>query len=165
MTPFHDICWYSGWIMAGKDRMVRHLPERVLRQYGYVQTILRPPTDIGPLVLGEVAMAFMEFDPHVLSQQERSDLVPDSKPWSRSRGYMRWFCRVSHPIVNPLLSFLITQLMPILVLSLPTRRLLLSSSGPEILQTHTRSSTTSEPEWTMQWGILMCLVIQRRFFA
>jgi len=87
--------------MAGKDRMVRHLPERVLRQYGYVQTILRPPTDIGPLVLGEVAMAFMEFDPHVLSQQERSDLVPDSKPWSRSRGYMRWFCRVSHPIVNP----------------------------------------------------------------
>jgi len=33
-----------------------------------------------------------------------------------------------------------------------------------ILSTHTTSSTTSEPKWTVQWGILMCLVIQR-FFA
>jgi len=37
ITPFHDIYWYSIWIMAGKDRRVRHFPERVLRQYGYVQ--------------------------------------------------------------------------------------------------------------------------------
>jgi len=27
-----------------------------------------------------------------------------------------------------------------------------------------KSSATSEPEWIVQWGILMCLVIQR-FFA
>jgi len=33
VTPFQDVCWYSGWIMAGKQKMVRHLPERVLRQY------------------------------------------------------------------------------------------------------------------------------------
>ncbi|RHN45376.1 hypothetical protein MtrunA17_Chr7g0230131 [Medicago truncatula] len=36
IMPFQDICWYSGWIMAAKDRRVCHLPERVLRQYGYV---------------------------------------------------------------------------------------------------------------------------------
>jgi len=41
---------------------------------------------------------------------------------------------------------------------------LLSSSGPDIFPTHTRSSATSEREWTVQWGILMCLVMQR-FFA
>lgn len=63
-----DETWSSRWIMAGKDRKVCHLPERVLRQYGYIQTVPRPPTDIGPLALGEVAMAFMEFALHVLSQ-------------------------------------------------------------------------------------------------
>jgi hypothetical protein len=87
--------------MAGKDRRVRHLPERVLRQYRYVQTIPRPPTDIGPLESGDVAMAFMEFALHVLSQQKRGDLVLDNELWAHSRGYMRWFCTVSHPIVNP----------------------------------------------------------------
>jgi hypothetical protein len=35
ITLLNDICWYSGWIMAGKDRKYLHLPERVLRQYGY----------------------------------------------------------------------------------------------------------------------------------
>jgi len=39
VTPFHDICWYSGWIMASKDKMCRHLPERVLRHYDYAHTI------------------------------------------------------------------------------------------------------------------------------
>ena len=87
--------------MAGKDRRVCHLPERVLRQYGYVQTVLRPHTDIGPLASKEVAMAFMEFALHVLSLQERGDMVPENEPWSHSRGNMRWFCSVSHPIVNP----------------------------------------------------------------
>jgi len=61
ITPFQDICWYSEWIMAGTDRMVRHLPERVLRQYGYVQTRPRPPTDIEALAADDVAQAFMEF--------------------------------------------------------------------------------------------------------
>jgi hypothetical protein len=67
ITPFQDICWYSEWIMAGSDRMVRHLPERVLRQYGYVQRIPRPPTDIELLAADDVAQAFTEFALHVLS--------------------------------------------------------------------------------------------------
>jgi len=104
-------------------------------------------------------MAFMEFSVHDLSQQERGDLVSDDELWSHSRGYMCWFYRISHPIVNPLRSFLTTQLMLILVLSLPTRRLMLSSSGPDILRTHTRSSATSVPEWRVQWGFLMCFQI------
>jgi len=41
--------------MADKDRRVCHLPERVLRQYGYVQTRPRPPTDIGRLAADDVA--------------------------------------------------------------------------------------------------------------
>jgi len=66
---FQDICWYYRWIMADKDRRVRHLPERVLRQYGYAQTRPRPPTDIGRLAADDVAQTFIEFALHVLSHQ------------------------------------------------------------------------------------------------
>jgi len=101
ITPFHDICWYSGWIMAGSDRMVRHLPERVLRQYRYVQTIPRPPTDIELLAADDVAQVFTEFALHVISHQHRVHPVPDNQSWDHTKGYMRWFIRASHPIVNP----------------------------------------------------------------
>ena len=87
--------------MAGKDRRGCHLPERVLRQYGYVQTRPRPPTHILRLAAEDVAHAFMEFALHVLSLQQKGDLVPDGEPWAHSRGYIRWFIRVSHPILNP----------------------------------------------------------------
>jgi len=66
---------------------------------------------------------------------------------------------------TPLRPFLTTQLMPLLVLSLLTKRFLLSNSEPNILPIHTRSSTTSEPEWTVQWGIMLCFIIQMRLFA
>ncbi|GAU21307.1 hypothetical protein TSUD_372010 [Trifolium subterraneum] len=41
--PFQDISWYSGWIMCGSSMICPHLPERVLRQYGHVQSIPRAP--------------------------------------------------------------------------------------------------------------------------
>jgi len=66
--------------MADRDRMVRHLPERVLRQYGYVQSIPRPPTDIEVIAADDVAHAFTEFALHVLSHQQRGDQVPDNQP-------------------------------------------------------------------------------------
>jgi len=96
VTPFQNVCWYSGWIMADKQKMVHHLPERVLRQYGYVQTVSRPPTTIVPLAPAEVATAFLEFVVHVLGQQEKGEPVPEDE------GCIKWFYRVSHPlIVNP----------------------------------------------------------------
>ena len=85
--------------MAGKDRMVRHLPERVLRQYGYVHAIPRPPTTIAELAPYEVVMAFMEFAVPVLSQQEKGDPVPEDEVWKHSKGYMNWFYKVSHPLM------------------------------------------------------------------
>jgi len=51
---------------------------------------------------------------------------------------------------STLLPFLSTQFP-----NLSTRRLLLSSSGPDIVPTHSRSSTTSVLEWRLQWGFLM----------
>jgi len=87
--------------MADRDRMVRHLPERVLRQYGYVQTRPRPPTDIEALAADDVAQAFTKFALHILSHQQRGHPVPDNESWAHTRGYIRWFVRISHPIVNP----------------------------------------------------------------
>jgi len=49
VTPFQDVCWYSRWIMVGKQKMVCHLSERVLRHYNYVHTIPIPPTSMWPL--------------------------------------------------------------------------------------------------------------------
>jgi len=91
VTPFQDMCWYSGWIMAGKQKMVRHLPERVVRQYGYVQKVPRPPTTIMPFALADVAAAFLEFSLHVVPQQQRGAQVPDDEPWKHSNSYIRWF--------------------------------------------------------------------------
>jgi len=86
IMPFQDICWYSGWIMADSNRMVRHLPERVLRQYGNVQTIPRPPTDIELLAADDVAQAFTEFALHVLSHQQTGHPVLDNQSWTHTRG-------------------------------------------------------------------------------
>ena len=77
--------------MAGKQKMVSHLPERVLRQYSYVQTVPRPPTTIMPLAAADVAAAFLEFALHVVPQQQRGAQVPDDEPWKHSNSYIRWF--------------------------------------------------------------------------
>jgi len=90
--------------MVGKQKMVRHLPERVLRQYRYVQTVSRSPTTILPLAPAYVVAAFLEFALHVVSQQESGHQVPDDKSWKHSDRYIRWFYRVSHPLIaNPAL--------------------------------------------------------------
>ena len=82
--------------------MVCHLPERVVRQYGYVHKVPRPPTTIMLLTPADVAAAFLEFALHVVPQQQKGAQVPDDEPWKHSDNYIRWFYRVSHPlIVNP----------------------------------------------------------------
>jgi len=77
--------------------------------------------------------------------------------WSRRTrcGSMRWGTSngsIMYPILlwSPLRPLLTTKF-----LSLPTRRLLLSSSGSNSLPTHSISSATSEPKWRLQWGLLM----------
>jgi len=44
-------------------------------------------------------MAFMEFVVHVLIQQERGDLVSENRVWKHSKGKMKWFYKVLHPIM------------------------------------------------------------------
>jgi len=100
--------------MAGKQRMVCHLPKRVMRQYRYVQTVPRPPTTIMPLAPTVVVAAFLEFALHVIAQQHRGAQVPDDEPWKHLYRYIRWFYCVSHPIIsNPPLEPEITVSRPV----------------------------------------------------
>ena len=101
---FQDICCYSRWIIADKERMCRHLPERVLRQYGYIHTIPRPPTTIGDLEPEDMIIVFWDFVVHVLSQAERGQVVAEDKLWKYVRGYIISFYRVSLPIMSNLAS-------------------------------------------------------------
>jgi len=45
--PFKRVSLYSRWLRYG-NHMVRYLPERVLRQFGYVQTVLRHSCESAP---------------------------------------------------------------------------------------------------------------------
>ena len=45
--PFDRVSLYSGWLRYG-DRMVKYLPERVLRQFGRVHTIPIHPVQSAP---------------------------------------------------------------------------------------------------------------------
>jgi len=45
---FERVSLYSGWLRF-RDRMVRYLPERVLRQFGWVQTIPRHLVESAPI--------------------------------------------------------------------------------------------------------------------
>jgi len=44
--PFQLLCTYSGWLMCGKERVYRHLPERVKRQLSFVQDVPRHPSSV-----------------------------------------------------------------------------------------------------------------------
>lgn len=55
-----------------------------------------------PLAPADVVAAFLEFALHDVPQQQRCGQVLEDEPWKHSERYIRWFYRVSHPlIVNP----------------------------------------------------------------
>jgi len=45
-------------------RVYGHLPERVLRQYKYVQSAPRHPTDVVELTSPQIVLAFVDFRTH-----------------------------------------------------------------------------------------------------
>ena len=99
ITPFQDICWYShgslpaetGWSVTcqsgfvGSTSMSRHGP-------GFLHTLS---------LLWE-----MMWPRPSRSLLYMSSAISRGVIWFRitSHGHMRWFVRVSHPIVNPLAS-------------------------------------------------------------
>ncbi|CAJ2642561.1 unnamed protein product [Trifolium pratense] len=96
---FEDIALYSGWIRCGPIR-VSYLPERVLRQFGYIQTILcHLYAAANPLT------TVAQIDQHWLQHMDRV-LTPGmlgscaARPSDTAAGYIRWYYD-SHPHIIP----------------------------------------------------------------
>ena len=68
---FEHVNLYFRWLRYG-DRMVRYLPERVLRQFGRVQTILRHPVENAPpdVNLAEITNHFWYALNYALTPQQ-----------------------------------------------------------------------------------------------
>ena len=87
---------YSGWLRCG-DRMVRYLPERVLRQFGWVQTIPRHPVESAliDVNLAEITNRFRRAPDYALTPQELGETVVHGV--EVVDGYIDLFYRHSHP--------------------------------------------------------------------
>jgi len=76
---------------------MRYMSERVLRQFGRVQTIPRHPIEVAPpdLNLGEISLRFQYALDHALTaEQLRQRAVHGVEA---EDGYIEWFYQVSHP--------------------------------------------------------------------
>src|ERR1051325_6157071 len=71
--------------------------ERVIRQFGFTQTIPRNPNVCAPptVKMRDMDDLFDDFENHLVPEKARSTVTPDD--WSYEYGYMIWFFRVSHP--------------------------------------------------------------------
>jgi len=87
--------------MFGVVRVYCHLPERVFRQYGYVQTVPRHPTDVVELRAPHIMQAFLDFHTHALKEPDWGELIGE-ETWQMRDGYVLWYTRVSHSqILSP----------------------------------------------------------------
>ncbi|MCI58420.1 serine/threonine-protein phosphatase 7 long form-like protein, partial [Trifolium medium] len=90
-----DVCLYSGWLRCG-NTIAMYLPGRVLRQFGYTQTIPRLQTQsTNPLTTWDhISAHFAEYLDRVLTPEQRG--LTAIHPWDAAPGYMRWYFRISH---------------------------------------------------------------------
>ena len=73
---FEQVSLYSGWLRY-EDRMVRYLSERVLHQFGRVQTIPRHPVESAPpdVNLAEITNRFRRALDYALTPQQLGETV------------------------------------------------------------------------------------------
>jgi len=97
VRPFQILCTYSGWLMCGKQRVYRHLPERVKRQLKFVQDVPRHPSSVAQMLPQVLTTVLIDAQPwlypHWIHRCER--------PWQHDTGYMAWYAKASHPRILP----------------------------------------------------------------
>jgi hypothetical protein len=73
------------------------MPERVLRQFGWVQTIPRHPVEVAPpeTNLGEISLHFQHTLDHALTPEQLGQRAVHGV--EVEDGYIEWFYLHSHP--------------------------------------------------------------------
>ncbi|XP_068498557.1 protein MAINTENANCE OF MERISTEMS-like [Phaseolus vulgaris] len=92
--PFETIYLFSGHLRLGSLSQ-RHMPERVLRQFGYEKSI--PPSPMSTESPGAhvIDQRWLQFDHHLVT-----GLTATSSPSACVPEYMSWFRTVSHPYIR-----------------------------------------------------------------
>nr|XP_012568249.1 protein MAIN-LIKE 1-like [Cicer arietinum] len=93
--PFEDVSLFRGWIRWG-PKMYAHLLDRVLQQYGHVQTISGSPLEVvgQTTIPDEMDIMFTQYVVHVV---DAGAIVQGHVVCSND--YMDWFRRFSHPYI------------------------------------------------------------------
>ncbi|KAM0958032.1 hypothetical protein ACFX13_023777 [Malus domestica] len=106
--PFHEITYFTGMLKCF-DVVEPYCPERVLRQFGRVQTIPKAPcvlprstrathASVNKLLYEYIDGMWDGWQNHVLHQNNRSS--PVSIASDVVSGYLDWYHKVSHPYVH-----------------------------------------------------------------
>ena len=94
ICPFQLICPYSEWLVCGKERVHRHLPEWVKRQYIYIQNI---PRHRSYVLVDMVANMSRDYHPWCITEWgQRVERL-----WQHTPSYMASYAKVSHPKIIP----------------------------------------------------------------
>ncbi|KAH1241622.1 Protein MAIN-LIKE 1 [Glycine max] len=94
VRDFHVRSCYSGLLCWGPVA-VYYRPERVVRQFGYTQTIPAPPVDSW-VSYDDIYDRWMHYEDHIVPAGEVCVV-----PGACSSDYIDWFFRISHPFMTP----------------------------------------------------------------
>ncbi|KAH1222017.1 Protein MAIN-LIKE 1 [Glycine max] len=94
VRAFQEISSFQGQLRWG-PMIVAVRPERVVRQFGYIQSIPPPPVS-ARLSQEQIDDRWMEFADHLLPAGQ-----PCLVPGQVSADYIEWFFRISHPFMTP----------------------------------------------------------------
>ncbi|XP_050878066.1 uncharacterized protein LOC127081880 [Lathyrus oleraceus] len=97
MQPFDEIMLYSRWLTCKLCVTAPHLPECVMWQFGYTQTIPRHHVIFVPPTLTRIQVddMFDDYESHLVPEEAHSIIAVND--WSYVEGYIIWFFRMSHP--------------------------------------------------------------------
>jgi len=93
---FEWVSLFTGWLRYG-DHQVRYMPERVLRQFGRVQTKPRHPVQVASpeTNLGEISLRFHHALDNTLTDKQLGERVVHGM--EVADGYIEWSYLHSHP--------------------------------------------------------------------
>ncbi|KAL5193682.1 Protein MAIN-LIKE 1 [Glycine soja] len=94
VQDFHMISCYSGLLRWGPV-VVYYRPEKVMRQFGYTQTIPTPPADSW-VSYDDIHDRWIHYSDHMVLAGEVCDV-----PSQCANDYIDWFFRISHFFMAP----------------------------------------------------------------